>query len=136
MSQTNLVELKYISKARKEMNVFVLADIVSNSITFNSKNRITGIIFFDYGYFGQILEGELTNVEILWEKIKKDNRYHEIELLGTQDIQNRRFPNWSMKIFNTEEFRIESSEFSILVDNMLKPLETTYLSIKSLLSGI
>lgn len=118
------------------MNIFGLADMVSNSITSNSKNKITGIIFFDYGYFGQILEGELTDVENLWSKIKKDNRHHEIELLGTHDIQKRRFPNWSMKLFNTEEFKIEFPEFSILFDKFLNPLETTYLSIKSLWSGI
>ena len=135
MSQSHLVELRYISKARNEMNIFGLADMVSNSITSNSKNKITGIIFFDYGYFGQILEGELTDIENLWSKIKKDNRHHEIELLGTHDIQKRRFPNWSMKLFNTEEFKIEFSEFSILFDKFLNPLET-YLSIKSLWSGI
>ena len=135
MSESNLVELKYISRARQDLKLPGLSAIISTSTYLNGKNNITGVIFFDYGCFGQIIEGSRTDVENTWSKIKEDPRHYEIELVAVKDIPKRRFPKWSMKMFNTEEFKAAFPQFSASINKMSNPLDENYRSIKSLWSN-
>jgi hypothetical protein len=48
------------------------------------------------GVFIQILEGERSNVNRLYATIIKDKRHQNVELVSIEEIQNRRFPEWSM----------------------------------------
>lgn len=106
MNKSDLVELKYLSEAQDAMNIWGLTGIVDISIASNKLHSITGILFFDQGYFGQILEGTRSAVEETWTRIQNDPRHHKIELLGIAEIKERRFPNWSMKLFDAQEFSV------------------------------
>lgn len=128
MQKSDLVELKYISEAEPSMNLWGLTSIIDVAITLNTQNSVTGILFFDKGYFGQVLEGTRSAVEETWRRIKKDSRHSNIELLGITEIEKRRFPNWSMKMFNAQEFSVAFPQFAELLakinDSDLKTLET------------
>jgi hypothetical protein len=91
MHQSDLVELKYLSEAKTAMNVWDLTAIVDTSATSNKLHSVTGILFFDQGYFGQILEGSRSAVIETWGRIQKDPRHYNIELLGIKDVGERRF---------------------------------------------
>lgn len=121
MSKSDLVELKYLSEIADSSNIWALTDIVSTSVTSNESKGITGILFFDQGHFGQILEGPRGEVEELWESIKNDVRHQNIELLGIAEIKERRFPKWSMKLFNTQEFAEAFPQFSDVVNKIEDP---------------
>lgn len=127
MNKSDLVELKYLSEAQATMNLLSLTAIVDKSISSNTLHSITGILFFDQGYFGQVLEGDRGAVEETWGRIQKDSRHHNIELLGITKIEERRFPKWSMKLFDTQEFSVTFPQFAELlakIDNPdLKTLE-------------
>ena len=103
-NQQDLVELKYFSKISKVLNISNLSEIMDAAVVSNKSKGITGILFFDYGYFGQILEGQRTKVEETFERIKRDKRHQNIKLLGLSKIDHRRFPDWAMRLFNAEEF--------------------------------
>lgn len=118
MNTSNLVELRYLSDASDEINIWSLTEIVHVSVVSNESQGITGILFFDQGHFGQILEGPRAAVEEVWSRIKNDARHHNIELLGIVQIEKRRFPKWSMKLFNVEEFTEAFPEFSQLIRAM------------------
>ena len=127
MNKSDLVELKYLSEAKTEMNVWGLTALVNVATASNKLHSITGILFFDQGYFGQILEGTRSAVEETWGRIQKDSRHHNIQLLGITEIEARRFPKWSMKLFDVQEFLVTFPQFAKLlskIDNSdMKTLE-------------
>lgn len=114
----DLVELKYFSAISKELNLSNLSEITDAAVITNKSKDITGILFFDYGYFGQILEGHRADVEATFERIQKDKRHQNIQLLGVSNIKQRRFPNWSMKLFNAEEFSHQFPQFSEIMEDL------------------
>ncbi|MBU3620645.1 BLUF domain-containing protein [Polynucleobacter sp. CS-Odin-A6] len=121
MNKSDLVELKYLSEAEGGINVWSLTDIVNASVASNDRLGITGILFFDHGYFGQILEGDRSAVEETWSRIQNDTRHHNVELLGITEIQERRFPKWSMKLFDAKEFSEAFPQFAEQVNRMDDP---------------
>ena len=107
-----LVELMYQSEAVNDMGVMGLMRILNVSVTSNKRDRITGVLFYDKGHFGQILEGPRTAIEALWERIQKDPRHHQVELLGLSPIMGRRFSQWALKLFDGKEFAGYVPQFS------------------------
>jgi hypothetical protein len=128
MYQSDLLELKYVSEAKPGMSLVGLTSIMNVSTASNELFSVTGILFFDKGYFGQILEGNLRAVSNTWSRIKNDSRHTNIELLDIKEIEERRFPKWSMKLFDPQEFSIHFPQFGELNakidDPDLKTLET------------
>lgn len=132
MHKSDLVELKYLSEAQARVNVWGLTEIVDVSIKRNTLSSLTGILFFDQGYFGQILEGSRDAVEETWGRIQKDSRHRNIEFLGITEIKERRFPEWSMKLFNADEFLVTFPEFSELIAKIENPAIKTLEVLKTL----
>lgn len=114
-----LVQLKYLSVISAGTHISDLIEIIDVSITRNAQNQITGILFFDYGYFGQIIEGPRAVVEETWNRIKADPRHFDVEMLGITEIQARRFPKWSTKLFDTHSFALEFPRFAVLIGTMV-----------------
>jgi len=127
-----LVALKYLSEARADTHVSDLIEIVDAAIRLNAQNQITGILFFDQGHFGQILEGPRQAVEETWARIQSDRRHHSIELLGINLIQTRQFPKWSMKLFDSQEFAAEFPKYADLIAQAVDPTAETLRMMRSM----
>jgi len=70
----------------------------------NTKERITGILLSCGGIFFQILEGDDDQVDLLYEKILKDDRHDQIVCLASElNITERSFPEWSMKVIRLDK---------------------------------
>lgn len=132
MHQSDLVELKYLSEAVTGMNIWDLTEIVDVATIKNELHSVTGILFFDKGHFGQILEGSRSAVEETWGRIKIDSRHCNIELLGIMEIEKRRFPKWSMKLFDTQKFSAAFPQFDELIAKIDDPHMKTFEVLKSL----
>jgi len=131
-----LVELKYFSEISKDLDLLNLSEITDKSISSNRSKGLTGILFFDYGYFGQIIEGERAIVDELWGKIQKDRRHQNIKLLSISSIKERRFPDWGMKLFNAKEFSEAFPQFTDILDELNDVDVEIYQTIKMLWSKI
>ena len=77
-----LKQLVYRSHSTGHVDETGLRKITCDSLPFNERHNMTGILLFDGEYFFQVLEGESEDVNFLFEHIKKDNR-HENCLLYT-----------------------------------------------------
>lgn len=132
MNKSGLVELRYLSEAAEVVNLWSLTAIIDTSVKWNESHGVTGILFFDRGYFGQILEGPRDMVESLWARIKNDPRHHHIELLGITEIEVRHFPKWSMKLFDAQEFSETFPQFAELFVKIDHPDVKTLEALKSL----
>ena len=76
----------------------VLNGLLIDSRENNQKNNITGSLICRADIYLQMLEGPEEKVLKTFDKIKKDDRHLEVEvLLIERDIEDRLFPYWAMK---------------------------------------
>jgi hypothetical protein len=73
-----------------------LDELLSKCRVNNARLGITGILLFNEGSFFQVLEGEKTAVELLYENISKDKRHNKATKIIMEPIKERSFANWSM----------------------------------------
>ncbi len=98
-----LIELSYVSKATNDMGILGLMNLLEDAVHKNKRNGITGVLFYDNRIFGQILEGYPQHVELIWKAIIADPRHSELQVLDISPLQKRRFSNWSMKFYGSDE---------------------------------
>ncbi len=98
-----LIELSYVSKATNDMGILGLMNLLEDAVHKNKRNGITGVLFYDNLIFGQILEGYPQHVELIWKAIIADPRHSELQVLDISLLQKRRFSNWSMKFYGSDE---------------------------------
>ncbi len=79
----SLIGFMYASKTNSEHSQIKQDLIVlTEAVKFNSKNDITGVLYYGNGYFLQYLEGEKEQVEALFYKsILKDSRHQNCEII-------------------------------------------------------
>jgi hypothetical protein len=98
-----LIELSYVSQATNDMGILGLMNLLEDAVHKNKRNGITGVLFYDNRIFGQIIEGYPQHVELIWKGITADPRHKEIQVLDITLLQKRRFSNWSMKFYGSDE---------------------------------
>ena len=96
--------LTYISKFSRSLTEQDIENIGLVSAHNNRPNNITGVLLCLAGIFFQILEGDEDKIDEVYEKILKDDRHIEILCLKLEaDIEERLFPDWSMKTINLDD---------------------------------
>ena len=120
--QDSLLELSYVSRATQDMGLLSLMNLLEEAVNRNRELGITGVLYFDSGVFGQILEGFPKKIETVWEFIRKDRRHGEIQVLSKETIQERKFSNWSMKFFGSDEISRYVPELKTLFEGPLDQL--------------
>jgi hypothetical protein len=91
-----LVQLLYISRANVPLTTTVTTTILESARVHNRVAGITGLLCQGQDLFIQILEGERSVVNRLYNTLIKDKRHKDVELVSLQEIQVRKYPNWSM----------------------------------------
>jgi hypothetical protein len=91
-----LVRLLYASRARQPLGADVLDAILDTSLEQNPHHGITGVLCHSNTIFLQALEGEREAVSRLFLNICRDERHHDVVLLGFEEIDERAFAGWSM----------------------------------------
>lgn len=92
----NLLRIVYLSQAKREITEDDLRDILNKSRAFNSEHGITGILFYSFGYFLQVLEGPEDVLLRLYLKISEDKRHSQSCLLQAVPIVFPMFDKWAM----------------------------------------
>jgi hypothetical protein len=92
--------LIYYSANRLSSDSDLLEDQINNILETSRHNNaiagISGALMFSEGYFGQVLEGQQAAVEATFERIQRDNRHANVQLLDFAPTASRLFDNWSM----------------------------------------
>jgi len=91
-----LIRLLYISRAVGALTTTVTGSILETARLHNRVAGITGVLCQGQGLFIQILEGERRAINRLYATLIKDKRHQDVELVATEEIESRKFPNWSM----------------------------------------
>ena len=78
-------------------------DILSISQQHNQEAGVTGVMVFNNGVFGQVLEGPMEEVEEIFDRIQADERHHDVTILQAKSIEARSFAHWSMGYVGASE---------------------------------
>jgi Sensors of blue-light using FAD len=94
-----LVRLLYVSRLNN------LSDVALNALTDtvllearprNAAKGITGVLIYSNTMILQLLEGGREQVSALYNRISQDKRHSDVMILSFEDIEQRRFSDWSM----------------------------------------
>lgn len=86
----------YISTAAAGFHADDLPELLAQSRTSNGESDLTGMLLYREGRFLQALEGPEDTVRAVMGTIAADPRHEHIQMLAEEQIENRRFPGWSM----------------------------------------
>ena len=95
--------LIYISAAKPGVDEVEMHEILTVAVKNNEAHDVTGLLVYHDGMFIQMLEGEKQDVELIFEKIQKDERHFDIRTLSKGTSEKRHFPNWRMALEVTHE---------------------------------
>jgi hypothetical protein len=73
-----------------------IAEILASSQANNARVGLTGALIFNAGIFAQVLEGRLGEIEKTFERIQRDVRHGDVQVLAFEQVAARGFPSWSM----------------------------------------
>lgn len=96
-------QLVYISQAVRKMSVEDLRDIHATARTNNERIDVTGSLFYNGGWFLQVLEGPAATLSALYEKIERDPRHKNSRVLYNEPATFRTFPRWNMNMTNLDD---------------------------------
>lgn len=90
--------VSYVSSATTAISKAELDQISEISIRNNAKVGVTGVLLLCGNFFFQILEGEEESVDQVLERIQRDSRHQDLQILKVEKVQNhRKFADWSMQ---------------------------------------
>lgn len=102
-----LTSLVYISVADHQMEPDELLTILDSANRNNPEHGLTGMLLYQNGFFIQVLEGEASDVDLMYERILNDDRHHHIVLVEKVEISERAFGNWTMGFKNLDEISLD-----------------------------
>ena len=108
----DLFSICYISEKKKDLPREVIDQISSYSITENEVKQISGLLIEYKNHFLQYLEGPTRQVYDLFERIKKDARHTNVEIIQFKQITERIFPGWSMLHKNLDQ-EVDRSQMEV-----------------------
>lgn len=90
-----MIQIVYISTARGDTHV-ERGHILLTSRRNNQRDGITGLLYDDGVRFLQVLEGDMSQVDSAYERIKADPRHRAVVVLSRRPIDAREFGDWAM----------------------------------------
>jgi hypothetical protein len=96
----NLYRLVYYSLNRIQGTAAEVTAKVDAILESSQRNNallgVTGALIFNAGIFAQVLEGDRQDVALTYERIQRDTRHGDVQVLAFEEVQDRVFPAWSM----------------------------------------
>lgn len=113
-------QLVYISQSVRKMSSEELNAIQRTAKENNQQVDVTGSLFYNGGWFLQVLEGPLQTITDLYKKIEKDPRHKNSRLLYNEPAKFRTFTRWSMNMTNLDDRQADKYEELIEVIDAAK----------------
>jgi hypothetical protein len=93
-----LIRLLYVSKPVGPITTYVTSSILETSSLNNKSSEITGVLCQGSGVYMQVIEGQRSAISTLFSRIMADQRHSTVELLSLEEIDQRRYGQWSMAL--------------------------------------
>ena len=109
--QSQLKRVVYVSE-KTNVSDTTLKDIIASSKKNNPEEGVTGCLLSGSNTFLQLLEGPTDFIDTLYSKISKDNRHENVATLCDENIDERLFLSWSMKLAPFENMEWSNKDFN------------------------
>ena len=96
-------QMIYISQATRKMSTSDLHEILKVAQDNNQSIDVTGSLFYNGGWFLQVLEGPTDTLKKLYKKIEKDPRHKNSRIIYDEPARFRTFTRWTMNMTNLED---------------------------------
>lgn len=117
-NKVQLFEISYVSKSTQEIGLSGLIHLFTVCQKKNKKNNLTGVLFFENGYFAQILEGEREIILKTWDTILSDPRHEVLRKISFKEIDQRLFPNWGLRFYGAEKIAQDLPQLAKVLDGL------------------
>ena len=91
-----IYQLVYVSKATSDIPADELDQLLRDARTNNAQLDITGMLLYHDGSFIQVLEGDEQKVTRVFEKIERDPRHENTNVVLKTTVAERAFNDWAM----------------------------------------
>jgi len=91
-----LTRLIYASRMTHPLSMFTIVEILDAAVRHNRQHGISGMLVFGVSSFLQVLEGEMDAVDLLYERILRDLRHRDVQMLSREVADARMFGRWAM----------------------------------------
>lgn len=108
--QVDLKRLIYVSE-KTDSSDASLAQIIDSSTKNNPETGVTGCLLSGSNSFLQLLEGPRQTIDRLYKMINADSRHKNVVMLTDEDIDDRLFASWSMKLAPFDDLEWSDAEF-------------------------
>ena len=129
-----LIRLLYVSKPVGPITTYVTTSILEVSSINNKKTDITGVLCQGSGIYLQVIEGQRSAISALFSRIMADTRHNNVEILSVEEIEQRRYGQWSMALVQLsmddpmvemahpefDPYSASSSDAMKIIDDLLK----------------
>lgn len=104
-------QLVYYSDATQDFTPDDLVALLNTSIKNNQPQGITGCLLYGNGKFIQMLEGPEEKVKALYEKISKDTRHNNVQVVTEMLVNDKLFPKWSMGFKRVDDTEMKTDHW-------------------------
>ena len=113
-----LMSLTYISRHNEQNLCRELTRVLEQGLRSNEKNNITSALIINKKYVIQTIEGPKPKINQLVIKLINNHQYSSIEVVDTQEIEQRRWKGFAMKYVtpNTEDESCRHKHFLATAD--------------------
>lgn len=118
----------YISNQHKELSLIELEKLYDQTKTKNDENLITGALLLIKDNFLQVIEGEETHINPLFEKITNDRRHHHIIVISNKVIEKRLFKDFDANYSIIDNFK-KLLEFRAYVNDIIVKTQDNSLKV-------
>lgn len=124
-----------------------LEQLLHKARIFNKSKEITGLLIYFQGHFVQLLEGQKDHLlDLFHNKICKDPRHHQIEIISEKEIPFRRCHNWDMAyirgtperagmlddfIGSIDDYKLKKPLMQILLSKIIASISQKHASLSS-----
>lgn len=91
-----MLRVTYLSRESQPLTAKALAELLEQCKLNNPGLAVTGMLIYANGTFLQTLEGESGPVEKLLQKIERDSRHQDFQVIKREVTSSRLYENWSM----------------------------------------
>ena len=108
--QVYLKRVIYVSE-KTDTSDASLGQIIDTSKKNNLETGVTGCLLSGSNSFLQLLEGPRQRIDSLYVTINADSRHKNVVMLTDEDIDERLFASWSMKLAPFDDLEWSDAEF-------------------------
>lgn len=98
-----LSHMLYLSRTTVTWSMEELSELVARSQRRNEADGLSGLLLYGRGHFLQLLEGRRQPLVLTYDRIARDPRHAELELLLDGPITVRLFDGWAMGLLNVDQ---------------------------------